>query len=301
MKKQKQFNEDFTSSAVIPRLVCGISQRGFTLLELLIATTLGSLLMILLLQTYLSALQTYQYQRALSRLQQQQYFLLHYFDHVFSLAGFAGCYREHDPIPVRIYHGETIKTLPGNIQQRILPDSDVLEIEYLDSRVDVIATTTSNHIITTPLLNIPLKDIQENALMISDCEHHEYFFLKDIQMSNEQSHWTTENALKYEYHSDATVGQWRRVLFYIAKTNRFDTQHQPIIGLYEDDLKSTPLELEEGIDALHLAWFGCHPINRCLIKINIILNSHLILPEYKNKGLKKTWEGIFALSSNNKN
>jgi prepilin-type N-terminal cleavage/methylation domain-containing protein len=275
--------------------------QGFTLLELCIASALSSLLLLLLLQSYLSALQTYQFQRALSRLQQQHLFLMQYFKQVLSVAGDSGCYTAN-MMAVQIYHGAQLLALPLSIRSHVLSGTDVLEIRYLDHRVDVIKTTSDSTIVSSWI-----PDVHQTFLWIADCVRGEYFRFTSFQSANASTVWMTLTPLKYRYEPGAIVGEWRKAFFYIAKTGRSDALSRSIHGLYRYDGEQASVELDEGIDAFDLSVSYCdaplvflrpdvtdelHSV--CFIKIHTLLNSHLPIPQHK--GLIKTWEGIFAVN-----
>jgi len=70
---------------------CDQSQKGFSLVELLIASTLGLMLMGALIEVYLSTKNTLQAQEALSHIQENARYAIYILNQKIRMAGFSNC------------------------------------------------------------------------------------------------------------------------------------------------------------------------------------------------------------------
>ncbi len=68
-----------------------LKQRGTTLIEVMLACTLGMFLMAGLIQTYLTCKKTFNLQQAIITLQQNGYYAVYFLNQNIRMAGYAGC------------------------------------------------------------------------------------------------------------------------------------------------------------------------------------------------------------------
>lgn len=243
---------------------------GFTLLELLLATTLGLVLLGGILNFLLAQQHLYQQQKTFTTLQENARFALHVIHHEIRSAGYIGCPRLQDDLTITnrttasltphntlIAYTATAPELPANVRKRILPHTEALLIRKLQSDGANLVESNVLNLHISPSLALQAGDI----VGISDCTQLDIFTIAHVTNFAQTQLLTPTQALSKAYTRGALVGQFQAILFYVGKTDRHDATGQPIPALYRLDLRnpSLPSELVEFVNDIHFKFGYLNP------------------------------------------
>lgn len=287
------------------RFPTGMMQRGVTLIELMIALTLGLFLLAGVVAIYLGDKKTYQYSQSLARMQENGRIATEWLSRDLRMAGFIGCGRLSEIKPentdltlekslVGWHMDQTTSSLslPKLSAERI-KNSDMVLMQMADAQTVKII---SAHAHTIKFAEKPRFKVN-TSLLISDCQQAEKFNFGNVD-------------LKYEYQKDAEVGELHKIIYYVANTGRKNKAGQFINALYRQDLNASigkSSELVEGIESLQVQ-YGIKGANNLPhyffadavsnwgkvrnIKINLLLSS---IENLEGKRLLRSWSFIVAL------
>lgn len=226
-------------------------QQGVSLIELLIAMALGSILLIGLIDLYASNKNTYQMTQAAARLQEDGRIAMQIFSRDIRMAGYVGCGRMSD---IKIYPDDyyveksfvgwhdgrsSSKIRMPAITKTLKPNTDAIFILAADPYVVTVKSMTEHSIRFDEKSDFTAGD----NVMISDCQRADIFTYgkKDFQ---------------YIYKAGAQASRWQKLFYYVAKTTRTDKTGKPIYALYRRDLnsKSKHIELVDGVENMQLSF-----------------------------------------------
>ncbi|MBI3772295.1 MAG: PilW family protein [Gammaproteobacteria bacterium] len=203
-----------------------LRQRGLSLVEMMIAITLGMILIAGVIQIFSSSKQTYRVQEAMGRLQENARFALDVLGHDLRMAGNLGCNSSVTPqnhvadlpdfgsgiagyesnmLPAPIYADKTLKT------GEVIKNTDAVLVNSTEDNFAVI-----NAAGTSISINKNDSKIFENGdiVIISDCHNAEIVRLNAVNTSTGQI--TIASALSNTYRSDAQIGHLHSAIYYLA-------------------------------------------------------------------------------------
>jgi type IV pilus assembly protein PilW len=245
--------------------VCNLtrhSQRGLTLLELLIAMTLGVFLLTGVVQTFTSARQTYRMEDGLSRLIENGRYAIEFIDRDVRMAGFGGCkgplafldddtasdlnhlattYNTKFGTPLQGFHSTSASAWTPTIDPSLSPDggSDVITIR----RADETGYTVTSH--ATPASNVTLNSTTGlnplDNVLIADCNHAEVFAITNIGVSS----IAHGNVLINSYPT-GEVFPIHTISYYIKAFNGIPTLYRK--------MANDPQPLIEGVEGLQIEY-----------------------------------------------
>ncbi len=240
-------------------------QTGKSLLEVLIALTLGIMITTMAGMVWSGIKATDRQNEALARLQEQGRFLNHLVGHDIRQAGFIGCRRldasfnVYNNINDSRYELNQSNALmiyksnqwPSHLQKIALKDSDVLEIRYLDpmEMVSLEQAVQKGKKIRVPL-GSPLE--KEKIGIISDCSQAELFKVVAVKKTSSYEDLILSNDLRFSYAQDALVGLFVQRDYFLADTGRHTLDGFPIHGLYREDLDEKKRELMSDVESLKI-------------------------------------------------
>ena len=246
-------------------------QQGLSLVELMIASLLGLLLMGGVIQLFISSNTTYRVQEGLSRVQEAGRYAIDRMAYDLRMAGYIGC-GNLDRIPLNViannppnfgpgtalvgYDGGAGWTNPSTILHE--PGTDVVEVRRA-SDVDMRLTGNMN----APTAEIQVEENTLNvqagdALFITDCVQADLFRATNVSsgaakvtMAHSQAE-NTANFLSKVYNTDATVMAFREFTYFVGRPA---AGAEPSLYLYDG---TQALELVSGIEDMELE-FGVDP------------------------------------------
>jgi type IV pilus assembly protein PilW len=261
--------------------------KGFSLIELMVASCLGLALLSAVLSSYLSEQQTYRYQEGMARLQENARLATAILQKHIRMAGYAGCSRLSGGI------------LASTDVHRT-PDSDAIVVQKADKNITGILTANSKKIIMAEPRHFSAND----ELIISDCNHAE----KISVLENSNNELFLKKSLQTTYQSDAQLGKISTEVFFVANTGRKNSAGDPIYALYCEDREnnSPPMEMVEGVENMHFSYAvrtpeGIHYDSAedisswdkiVAVRVALLINS---VEPTNDKLLRRNWEVTIAL------
>lgn len=224
-------------------------ERGYSLLELLIAVTLALFLSLGMINIFIQSKDIYQLTQNLNKVQANARIAINALSHDIRMAGLIGCVRLIDFLPLHshltpdtslvVWHkGQTTAKLPLPKLARYRQDSDVVLIQSMNPNTISVKFAKANHIFLMNRNVFAPKD----SLLISDCQHAEVF------------NWGHKN-LKYIYQTGSEVGFFDKIIYYIGDTGRISETGEDIYALYRRNLNKSvkkSIELVENIEKMSI-------------------------------------------------
>ncbi|MFM2322069.1 MAG: prepilin-type N-cleavage/methylation domain protein [Pseudomonadota bacterium] len=224
-------------------------ERGYSLLELLVALTLALFLSSGMINIFIQSKHIYQLTQNLNEIQINARTAINALSHDIRMAGLIGCVRLIDFLPrhshltpdtslVVWHNGQTTAKLALPKLARYRQDGDVILIQSMNPNTIPIRFAKDGNI---SLMN-RAAFAPNDSLLISDCQHAEVF------------NWGHKN-LKYIYQLGSELGFFDKIIYYIADTGRISETGQGIYALYRRNLNRSvkkPIELVEGIEKMSI-------------------------------------------------
>lgn len=259
-------------------------QRGLSLIELMVAITLGLILTAAVIQVFVSSRGVFRTQDAMARLQENGRFAMSYLTQEVRMAGFMGCARLDD-IPVNniatanaafTFDATTALTGADNVAAanawNAVQGTDVLNIRGAAESSARLAGNTAPNNANIQLANEPgIPDIDAgDILLITDCTSADIFQTTNDATGNgtvitvaHATNVNTSNRLSKAYGLDAEVLAFRSLDYFIADTGRTTAAGAPINALFArqvdnvGDVGATPappFELVEAVQDMQIEY-----------------------------------------------
>ncbi len=224
-----------------------IRQQGYTMIELVIALGLALFLSTLGIQTFVYAKKNYTTIYHLNQLQNKIQLAMIWLSRDIRMAGFVGCVplarvsKISDSFAFQkrlvVWHNDRpsvpFPTLP---LPPVESHSDKILIQAMDPDVYPVVFAQGDHVRLFDRSPFQKGD----TLIISDCQQAERFYWGQAR-------------LQHTYTRDSEVAYLNKIVYYVAKTERYNRQGQPIYALYRRDLNQSfyrPSELLAGVKQL---------------------------------------------------
>jgi hypothetical protein len=212
--------------------------NGFSLLELLIAVFLGTLLLGVLLQSYLGAKKIYRTQSDLADLSENMRFADFILWQSITQAGFAGCRRASELDLINHVKDEKYAGLffgvrgydsvylPSYLKGDIVKGTDVIVIGKASSQVVSILENVAKGTDSILVEQNPTTE-SKHLLLISNCENADLFYSK----GRRKKEIVSNASLAHAYNKkNAEIRFFEEVTFFIKYPS--DKKNRPIPGLY---------------------------------------------------------------------
>lgn len=257
--------------------------RGFTLVELLVALALGLALSAAVMQATLASLQSRQLLDAAGRLQESGRFALAYLSKDLRTAGFMGC-PNLAQVPLNVIAKDPPDDLdftPGGVLKgydnvasgnpfAAVVGSDVVTLQRADPRM---AGLTGNLTPNNANIQIDNNDAGLGAgdfVLITDCTHADLFEATTVSQNQNAgnqrftithaSNANDNNKLSKLYGSDAFLLGFQSVEYFVRDTGRTTAGGKPIHSLYvrarqfDSATPRVAQELVEGVENMQLSY-----------------------------------------------
>lgn len=249
--------------------------RGFSTLEILIASALGLIIIAGICQVYLSVKNTYQKQANLADLQENIRFATYTLTQNIRMAGYAGCaklaylknpdtYYKHsftskklnnlDFIFEKSLLGFSSNNLPDYLlDKKVKTDTDVIVIQKADIGLtrfygtEITAATTYVVVKQNPATkNNPL-------LLLASCENAEVFQAKEI--GGTQISLAGKDNFHYRYnYNDTTISSFTEIAYFVSTSGNKDIHGKPIYSLYMVTNRGDKEEIITGINSMKITY-----------------------------------------------
>jgi prepilin-type N-terminal cleavage/methylation domain-containing protein len=216
-----------------------VKEHGFTLVEILIAISLGLILMAGIAQVYLSVKKSHQTEQNMARLQENGRFATMLLMRNIRMAGYGGCLSSNLKDGVQVFHGSN---LPSYLQGKVASGTDVIVIKKADTNVTHLTEDVDAPTNTIKVEHNPATKTNPESF-ISDCKHSDKFTATSFGEKNITANKELANYKK----PDTEVASFTEIAYFIGKT---------AYGLYSITNKGRSEELIAGINDMQIKYGG---------------------------------------------
>jgi len=258
------------------------NQKGFTLVEIMVAVVISLVLLSGVIQIFLSSKQTYRFGEAISRLQESGRFAIDMMSHDIRMAGYQGC-ADLGTVPTTIISkvaptgninqdaiqgwefdgtnwGPTSPVKPADIASKALANSDVFSIQHaFDLGIQLTGNMTPNNA-NIQIASDPIGIQSGDILIISDCETVDIFTTQGVSNNagkktiSHPASFNISTKLSKPYGSDAKVYAYAWYVYFIGDTSRTNRRGESILALYRRDIKGNIDEVVEGVENMQITY-----------------------------------------------
>lgn len=218
-------------------------KNGFTIIEFLIAMSLGTLLLSVLIFIYIDSEKKFDTQIKMGQVEEHARFTIEVLKEAIQKAGYIGCAQLTDDFPFITHDYFSLKK-----------DKPVV---IKDNAITLWKAKLKHANLTVPLqtkteLRVSLRPffVMDEVLLLSDCKHAELLKVRSIAKTATTQIITTEKPLIYDYDVDAELSALEIMTFFIEETDRLSSNKKPIWALYLKNINNHVEELVEEIQAL---------------------------------------------------
>ena len=257
------------------------NQKGFTLVEIMVAAVVSLILLSGVIQIFLSTKQTYRFGDAVSRMQESGRFAIDILTRDIRMAGYQGC-AQLGSIPANIiannppvtsfnqeaitgweYTGSwapTTPAQPAGITSLVKANTDVISIKHASSTG---MKLTGNLIVDNANIQIAAITVglvANDVLFISDCETVDVFRATNVSNGGgtvtiaHANSANTTNKLSKAYGTDATLYSFDDNVYFVGPTGRTNGHGQAIFALFRRDIRGNIDELVEGVENMQVLY-----------------------------------------------
>lgn len=253
------------------------TQRGFSLIELMVAFTISLILLAGVVQIYISSKNTYVVQDGLSRTQENMRFSFEIMSNDIRMVGFSGCGNfnagpsglilnniVNPPTDAKFEFDDPIGGLNnvGSISYgaiSVVPGTDVLIARSASpssaNLVGMLDARNANIQLADNSLGLQAGDI----LFITDCENADIFRATNVSEGAAKTTIAHSNAgnvdnkLSKAYMTDAQILRYQEHTYFVGDTGRTDLAGDPITALFRQTVNGVE-ELVEGVEDIQITY-----------------------------------------------
>lgn len=268
-----------------PRTLPG-KQSGLSLIELLIATTLGLILVGGVLTVFIGTKRSSEVNTSLTEMQENARFALESMAHEARMAGFQGCVDintasatiKADTAPTTDLYATAVQSsyvdsptawdpappdnfvIPADIG-RPIPGTHTLSLQFGSPQtftINPMQRVDDDIVLTQPTDNF----VEGDLAIISNCQSADLITITGVSgatLSHDGSGNGGDNRLSATYGQAGTQNRARIMrfeanIFYIGDTTRTNSKGDPVYALYRQTLPYTrpPIEMIEGVDNMRI-------------------------------------------------
>ncbi len=256
-----------------------IPQRGFSLVELMVALVLGLILSAAVIQIFITSKNVYRMQEIMSRNQENARFAFEYMSRDLRMAGYMGC-GNLDRVAVNViadppgdfmtFDPSTFMTGYDNVATSNVwgakAGSDVVEVRRasgLGTRLTGILTTNNANI---QIVNNRAGFKQNDTVIISDCVNADIFNVVNKPQQNDDKKVTlthssggnTNSKLSKLYGADAELMAFESITYYVAPSGRNTLAGRSVDALWmrvaNSAVAPVSVELVDGVENLQIEY-----------------------------------------------
>ncbi len=270
--------------------------KGFSLVEILIALALSSIVLVGITQIFLSTKKTFYAHEDLARLQENGRFASYILTRNIHMAGYGGCVKSNLPNGLKGYNSGN---LPDYLHGKVTPGTDIIVIDKADSGITSLTEDIND---STNIIKVQDNPATKGNpwLFISDCKHSNKF--KALSFASKTI--TTEIELKNYKKLDTEVAQYTKVAYFIGQTPYKSKIGRAIYALYSITNNGKKEELVDGISNMQIK-YGVDTDGDGIVNdyysANEVTNWNKVLSVYitlyldTDKGKTKQWKTYIAL------
>lgn len=249
---------------------CDYSERGFTLIELMISISIALILIILLMQIYLASQKSFKLESALTSIQMNAVSFTSILSSQIHQAGSIGCARLSNDFPL-ISHGEYQLNAMNKIT---INQGKELIIRYAEYPNLYLTESTNKGGKIKVNADIPIH--ANDVLLISNCKQAELVIAANVNQSRGIQEITLSSVLQNQYEKYSELSRLAINKFYISRSHYGGGN-----SLFMENIKHEKYELLMGINQMKLE----------------LKNSGIAIDfELASAPLKKSWHLFSALT-----
>jgi Tfp pilus assembly protein PilW len=221
---------------------------GFTLIELLIVSVISMGIFGALTTIYLTTEKNYQAQIALTSIEENAQYTLHFLEKSLHMAGNIGCAKLTKDFPIK-----HLSSYDFSASNKISGTGALLTIRGMNQLtaglIAPIRDPTVLYVNSSPHFS------PGDIVMISSCKSAEIFKIKQVSIVNDATQRIVSTEPIHQHYSlSAEVGLLEENSYFVNRTGRFDSKRVPISAFYVKNIHQHKMELAEGIEKLK---FNC--------------------------------------------
>lgn len=232
------------------------AMKGATLLELMLALLISTLILSGLITVYLAMQTVNQTQVALTTIQENCRAARTLLSFDIKMAGYAGCAKLRKYYPIN-YSAAFSLTNANKIQSyhsaAMKAGSAALTVRHAAGKNAVLIKSMKNYSLL--YTSAAPRFYRGDLLYLSDCSNAELFIVKDlIRENNGIQKILAERPLHTLYKENAEVSEFNINTYFVGQTARRNANGAVIYALYRQDIKLHKTELIEGIDDMKVKY-----------------------------------------------
>jgi len=238
-----------------PRRQCGIS-----LVELMVALTIGLLLLGGLLQLFTSSKYTYTVLTGISRLQESGRISIERMKYNMRMAGDIGCANLNAVTPNNVSGNALFNAVTavdgsndlagGTPGLDPVDGTDTLTVTYARPSDTELSSNMAAATTSIPINGNPDNLQANDYLLITDCENADI-----LQSTNVTSILIIHSAtLSKPYLDNALVASMQSITYSVRDTGRTDRHGNPVYSLFETPLTGNPVEIVNGVEDMQITY-----------------------------------------------
>lgn len=237
--------------------------RGLSLIELMISMVIGLLVLAGVLYVYSGSRQTYVYNEALSRLQENGRIAIDALSHDLRMAGYFGCRRLDSKPPVKVIaNAAPVTSLSSD---NMIEDVDTGSAPFVAGSSGVLIRRGGD--VAFPLaaglptesspITLSVADAFEagDLALITDCQVADFFRVSGVAGTTVTHAGANSGALSKAYFDDALVFGFREDTYTVRNTGRLNQAGNPIVSLFRNNN-----ELVEGVENMSILFGVGDPV-----------------------------------------
>jgi type IV pilus assembly protein PilW len=256
--------------------------RGYTLIEIMIALGVSSILMAGLARVFTDVSRTYRLEVAMARVQEDGRFSMNFLEKELRLIGYQGCIdpetttanviANNPPVlnvtqsSLRGYEVTSSGWSPSldadiaDLNGVAIEGSDVISIQRASDRKIDLSNNMVNDSAMVRLGSNPANYKANDLLIITDCENVDIFRATNVSSGvgnttiAHANNLNSTNKLSKAYSTNASVMAYYSNTFYVADTGRDNSYGNPVLALYQRDANGQKSELVEGVANLQILY-----------------------------------------------
>ena len=266
--------------------------KGFSIVELMIAMVLTLMILGGLFSIFISNKQSFELQKGLSMIQQNSRFVIDALQKDVQNAGYVGCYSLGnmatknalivDPPPFESDYSQAIigyegtgsgwapnaTDLPSDVRNMASKDSDIMVVRYSDEDsnlplVKSMPNSSATIFVKEKLANPPIKD--EDIVLITDCQKGAIFQITNYTNSsggvqhNIGKSVSPGNKTKLlsdsgSFSTDAMLVKLETIIYFVAPSSDENIRGESVNSLWKKVGTADPIELVQGVSEFNLRY-----------------------------------------------
>lgn len=255
-------------------------QKGFSLLEIMIALVLSSVVIGGTLSVFVNTKKSQRFTNALSQIQESGRFALEFLKHDVRMIGYQGCNSYGEPtvnivsnvitqanFEANKFQGYEVKSgwaagTPFSSKIQAINGTDAISLTRVTdfSSKNKLMAQSSNQIEVSNSPEITISPKAHMLVMISDCESADLFKVTSLSSDSNaiKLNHSTGSPIRKSYDTDsAKISSYRQVIYFIGDTKRKNERGDPIYALYQAKAPFTTQhtqELIEGVENMQILY-----------------------------------------------